>query len=1857
MSMNDLEQAQLAGESRRRVIDQLDIWRKQLINLARSNRLLYFRHTRSSTLELLGPPDYLAYVVATVLAGKRWHFFMPSENDSNDDARPQHLSAEQFAIAYGTEDTPWHSGRDQLVTSKATSRELLNALRALDRRSAQEFMDKGIWILYLTVGMLRWKDPDFPEEAESPLVLIPVKITRTSPREPYELMRVDEDTVLNPALQVKLAEFGVDLVFDDEEIDFSTTLDEIERAIATQRGWDVQRRLVVSPFSFHKEVMFRDLQRNESQVVDHPLVQALAVGAKAISEFDFDVAPEDQLDEQVPPEDTATIRDADSSQMQCIAAATAGRSFVMDGPPGTGKSQTIANIIAELLAKGKRVLFVSEKAAALEVVHKRLWEAGLGDYCLEIHSHKATRKEVAQQLGRALERHPTVPQAMGESALAQLKRRRHELSERATAMNVVRPPLGRSLHEVLGRISQLHSVPQAPPPMELGSWLPAETLAEVLGVAGELARAWGPVTRGEDFVWRDIANVTFDASRGQRTQAQLEFAITSLDRVERAAADASEALLLPAPSELAAAESLARVLRHLKSRPGVVLPSWLSRSDLSEVETLLEQRHQLALASGLAEEYLLETIGDRWRDLRADSATEAAMACTGLQALEPSFEPPDSLPVDALTPVVALLAETAAVLEAAARDVETIASTFELPTAPMTLSRAADLAELALLAGEAIRPEPEWVDPTRIASVEEAAKLLEPLCAALNDRRTRLLGTFSDDVLALDLDGICRRFDVTHVGLGKLRSGYRVDRDAVARVARVGKATKEVIAQLPEALEWQRLTAALKSAEVRDAAVLGNHYYQSAATDFDVLARALHAARRALDLAGEHLNLSALRRQVARNGTPDAQVLPVAARLKSSIEQWTSRAPSVLGTFAEMLLDAELRTASEWCASAERFLGKLIELGGEVSRIGGHAITVASVRAILDARSAAGTIETTLAATRDDDTLLLGPAYRMLETNWDELTAALDWSVSLRGMLDELPTTRSAERLASADVSWRELDSALDDWQRNRDAIASQFLDERAAEVRADLNTTFADTRAFLAHLATTIGDIEEWAEFRRARDEAVALKFGNVVAFCETTRLEHSQLVEVIERAFLERWADAVMEQDYRRLRQVRSDQLDPLVAEFRDLDKELIARAPNRVISACNARRPRSTIGAAGIIKREAEKQRRHMPIRTLLEQTADVAQLLKPCFMMSPLTVSQFLPPSLRFDAVIFDEASQVRPCDAINCIYRGAQLLIAGDDKQLPPTSFFEALSVDGDDEWEEDQFEEFESIIKLGKGSGGLKALPLRWHYRSQHEDLIAYSNFSFYEGRLITFPGSAAEAGDLGVKFFHVPDGVYRRGTARDNPKEAEFVVDRIVHWARRSLDDPTKAVTLGVVAFSEAQAEAVETALDRRRQGLPELDAFFRENRLDGFFVKNLENVQGDERDVMIFSVGYGRDEVGKLTMNFGPLNREGGERRLNVAITRARRRVELVSSVTGTEPEFMGNLGPGPRHLQRYLDYAARGPATLAIDVGEEGGDAESPFEEEVIRTVRSWGYNVKPQVGTAGYRVDIGVWNPSVAGRFALGIECDGRMYHSSHVARDRDRLRQEVLQSLGWRIYRVWGTAWYRHRREEELRLRAAIEYAIQNYTEPIWATSVANTERGISEKFEPVSLDTAPSWTVRYRIATPSPPRYQVDMHLPDAVPELRRMMLEVIDVEGPIENELLLRRVREAWGIGRAGARIRDNFFYVLRSLVQREQANWLESTFTYARPEQLTVVRIPGDDPAAVRSVAQVSSREQVNAIRHLVEDAHRVTIDQLTFEVCRLFGWNRRGSDIAAALERSIEALIAEGEVSEENGFLKLV
>jgi hypothetical protein len=713
--------------------------------------------------------------------------------------------------------------------------------------------------------------------------------------------------------------------------------------------------------------------------------------------------------------------------------------------------------------------------------------------------------------------------------------------------------------------------------------------------------------------------------------------------------------------------------------------------------------------------------------------------------------------------------------------------------------------------------------------------------------------------------------------------------------------------------------------------------------------------------------------------------------------------------------------------------------------------------------------------------------------------------------------------------------------------------------------------------------------------------------------------------------------------LRTVRAEDRDALVAEYRDLDKELIGAAVANIITAANTRRPTTDIGQSAVIRREASKKKKHMPVRVLLDRARHVAQAIKPCFMMSPLAVSQYLAPDMTFDVVIFDEASQISPGDAINCIYRGRALIAAGDQRQLPPTSFFSAADPDGGDEWvEEEAAKGFESILDLAKGSGAFKSLTLRWHYRSRHEHLIAFSNSSFYGGRLITFPSADATGPDLGVQLLPV-DGVYFRGVGhRTNPVEATAVAKRVLHHFTTR-----PQLSLGVVTFSEAQADAVEKAVDQARADRPDLERFFpSSDRLDGFFVKALEAVQGDERDVMIFSIGYGPDEKGQLSMNFGPLNKSGGERRLNVAITRARYRNEIVSSIRAADIKT-SVTSEGVRHLRRYLDFAERGQAALALELTAAGGDAESPFEESVIAAIRSWGYQVTPQVGAARYRIDIGVHHPDHPGVYVLGVECDGVMYHSSQVARDRDRLRDQVLRGLDWRLHRIWGTAWYRDRHGEEQRLRAAIDEAA---AAPVRGLLGGQGEDGIDRPpviTEPASLPEIPTWAQPYQVADVDPLPSWINPSTFNSRFDMCPGIEQVAAVEGPVHLELLLQRLRDSWNIGRVGPRIRVNIEAAidLADVVR-------EGNFITGPDRDGVLVRTPV--AACARSVEQVADTELAAALLQLVQASAGVTRDDLTTAVARLYGWNRRGPDISVRLNRLVSDLAADGRLaSTDHGF----
>lgn len=1812
----------------KRVRDWLEKQRDELINMSRTNRLLYFKHTKTASLEVAVPgPEALLERLNRGNSG-HWDFCLPAEEEH----APRPKSGE-------------------LVIEGKQRPQILRALQLLERKAKQESDDKGLWVLHLGLGMLSWVESDDDDAvAVSPLILIPVTISRENLREPFKLRRTDDDPVLNPALAVKLqAEFGISLptVEEFEEVGFAGIMRNVERLVQGRRGWSVAERAVLTTFTFHKEAMYRDLQVNEDLLVENPMVQVLALGPEAPSagDFDFPAIPEEQLDQRIEPETLVSVMNADASQRRCVIAARDGHSFVMDGPPGSGKSQTITNIITELLHSGRTVLFVSEKAAALDVVHDRLRKANLVDFALKLHSHDANRRAVAAELGRALAFRPAASGSFSATDRADLQRRRMELSSYAQAMNEIRQPLGRSLHQVLGAIVRLSALPQAPVPAGFGASLSPVEFTRLLETAAALGRSWGPVVRGEGFLWRDLADTTMSASRRSEVVRMLDDARQSLGALEGLVVAVNDDLGLGWTAGPRDGQRLLRLLTLLDDRPAIPV-EWLSRGDLKAVKVRMDRLARLATEHSEAEATLTALVGSGADRLDPDHAAELEGALSALSELKPRWEVTEQSDVDQLRGAARFLRASSADLDSIGADARKVAGVLGLRTEGLSLDRAVELAELGSLADPPNRPEANWLDPAVQAALTQAADTLGELHGDFHRRREELRDVFRDEALALDLVGLNARFAKVHRGLGKLRRAYREDKRLLAECTVLGRVDDEVRARLADAVGWKEVEQRLSTAEARHANTLGAHYYQRADADFVRIANAIEVARQAVVLAGEKIGERRVVSQLAREGAPDPELTIVARRLAEAAKVWLDEVRDLAGPKTKQLRRSSIDELLDWVRRVADLLDVVTEIVGRVGNAAGRPVSVPfALRALRQVRKVRSLREQ-IEAQPEEDRKLLGAGFQGVGTSWESMRQSLSWAEKVRAQLDGPVRYILAEAVLGTSFTSSGFRARQEMWTKSADQVAGGFAGRQATAVTESLNEDdFEYVKAFLDELADSVGDIDEWAAYAAAKTKLTEAGLAPVVSFCIEQQVDAEQVKPIFERALSEAWADDVLKADSARLGAMRAADRDALVKEFGELDRAQIANASAVVINACSRRRPNSNLGAAAILQREAQKQRRHMPIRDLLGKAGNVAQLLKPCFMMSPLAVSQYLPSTLRFDAVIFDEASQVRPADAINCVYRGQQLIVAGDQKQLPPSNFFATADLVEDDSYDEEQVDEFESLLDLCKAAGALKSLPLSWHYRSQHESLITYSNYRFYDGKLLTFPGATEKAPDVGVELFKV-DGVYRRGGARDNPLEAEKVIERVLYHRRHH---PER--TLGVVTFSGAQQDAIERELEAQAERYPELAQLPGDDRLHGFFVKSLENVQGDERDIIIFSIGYGPDENGKFTLNMGPLNKKDGWRRLNVAITRAQRRVEIISSVS--PGQFIGNSSAdGVRHLRGYLDFARRGVAALALSLDDSEGDVESPFEEEVLRSIRSWGYDVVPQVGVAGYRIDLGIRDGESQGTYVLGVECDGAMYHSAKVARDRDRLRQSVLEGLGWRIHRIWGTAWYRDRQGQEARLRRAIEAAFSG--EESSATVAAVMPSTPEVEHREVDFDVLPSWTVPYRAVELGPVASSRQIHEPEARGHLRDLIKAVVRAEGPVHQDRVLRAIRQAWGVGRSGPRIKEAFGLAVSEVV-RDGFDLDRLGFLRMRSRQLDSVRVPGTDPATQREVKYLPREELRLAVLRLVDEVHSISDDELMTHVARLFGWQRVGPDIRAALEGVVEELVRGGSVNRNRDHLE--
>ena len=1559
---------------------QVEALRQKLLDLSLRNRMLNFRPSKRLGLLITGEDSCQLHRIL-VEEGRKMTF--GGKPDPSKVGGPEPLAGAFYdpvaAAQYRQEaeeelnaflEAPYAtvSQTDTKLNTDELESVLQAKLRTIQREAALANEELGIATLFLTLGMLEWREPDSPRSLRAPLLFVPVSLERQG-NGTLRLVHAGGDVGDNLPLRAKLMELNLKLPLYSDEQALAIYFESVYSTIRSRADWAVHPdEVALGFFNYEKYAMYVDLGGeawpDDRKPWHHADVAAMLGGGYETPDSPID--DQSHLDAVRPVAACHEVYDADSSQTLAMIRAADGLSIVVEGPPGTGKSQTITNIIAEAVEAGKKVLFVSAKRAALEVVKRRLEEAGLGATCLDLHDKLTNRREFYAELKQTAER--SVSLRPEEERVARLTELRDRLNDHAEAVNEPLAQFGCTPFQAMARISAL------------------------------------PPEAAEDRAGR----VDFARLR-QWTEVELRKRIPLVTALQARIRE------IGVPAE------------H---------PFW--GAGLEHLDPALKLDLQVELQHAM----------DAWS--AAEAAVQEAAAAFRI-------EPP------------ALVGDV------------------------RVLRACADRAmSVPPLDGVAIRLNTWKAEAPRVTAV---------LAHLRNHRenRARNAGKVTPEAWEQDWNPSFQAYEAHAHQWHRFLSGeFRRAKNALAKVLtafgpRDPLDQRELLKDLCQARKDVQVAEAAHDLMTR----LFGVQWQGAASDPDLLER----------------------------------LLEWVLKLHTDVERSTLPA-GLLDFFAGEMHDPALLQQSE---QAERLMRTAIEQYGVVSRhlrINGdlYADPIAAVAARLQ---------------RWSESLHLLPGY-------------INYAVCQRQAL--------AQGLdAVVEVGSR--------WPLAGERLETVFL------------------RSYYAGV------------IREAISERPALR--------DFDRQAHELAI-----------------------------------AEYQSLDDFKLSYNRARVRLAHQRRLP-SFAAAAGnllLLRQQCELQRRHKPIRWILARAGEAVTHIKPVFMMSPLSTAIHLPPEMPpFDMVIFDEASQVRPEDALCAIVRGRQTIVVGDTRQMPPTSFFDRVADDDEPDGEEldeagelgQEARKLESVLSMmsAVAMGRARRPDLRWHYRSLHPALIQPSNELFYHGRLVVFPSASLAPGGrrIGVVFHHLPEAVYAGGTqGRVNRIEAERVVEAVLIHLREHPEE-----SLMVAAMNKPQADLIYDQLLVREREEPELFREFRARHLhEPLDVKNLENVQGDERDVVFVSVTYGRDASGVIRQQFGPLLRDGGERRLNVLITRARRRCEVFSNLTADDIRVEGNR-PGLAAFKSYLRFARtgelQGPTTTEHH-------ADSPFDVDVIAALRSRGYEVEAQVGSEGYRIDLAVVDPDMPGRYLLGVECDGATYHSARSARDRDKLRQRILEARGWRLHRIWSCDWWQDRDGEIVRLIQAIEEMRDGDPEP-----------------EPLAaVPAVPAVQVNEEVATPTATTACTYVTAaPYTGAPLPEYAAEIVTVEGPVQHDLLLTRLRIAGGYSRLGNQVRADLEALLNGLAQEGRIRRVGDAWI-AADEQLAVPRNWSELPAAERKLPFVSEVELGAALRQVIGNAFGIRSEQVVREALAVLGFRGVGDKGLQRATAVLHGLLESGEVVEREGCL---
>lgn len=1561
--------------------DRVAQWQRKLLDLTARNRLLNLPE-RSKHVPLFCPdPGALEDLLA---AGKAIRISpIPDFEQGGRDAQLyEQQNNEDLRERYASE--AMHSRE---VLSPLPKKKLEADLVDLYRKANTDMAEGGANTLFLALGFLKWKKTaEDPRSYRAPLILLPVKLKRKSALSGVTMIAHEDEPRFNLTLlellsqdfDLNLPELDGDLPEDHSGIDVSGIWNHVRLAVKDIPGFEVTTDTAIGTFSFAKYLMWKDLTDRREQLSANAVVKHLMERGEDKFESHYEYPDENELDAKVSPSEVFTPLPADSSQLAAVIASAKGCNFVLDGPPGTGKSQTIANMIAHNLSIGKRVLFVAEKMAALDVVYRRLEAKGLGVFCLETHSNKTSKSNILNQLDAAWDTRGDLTKEEWQKETGRLKRLRDRLNGVCECLHKIHPN-GMSIHQAIGL-----SVKDHRSTMPRLSW------------AGSHYQDAGTYERMRETAHR------LDLNHDAYSNAPKEFSI----------------------------------IEPIEWSNGWQTAIIGAAQDLSNKVSKLES------------------------------------ACDALKS-SCQFEAPT---------------ENAETIERLAGLVETILS-----------AHGKDLSIFFL---------PDF--KTRSEAAKQFLQILE-------------------------------NYKAEEKGLS---ANYTAEAARNIDVDRLESTWNEASGKF-----WFLATLACKKASKE------------------------------------------LGQQGGTNTVPDvAKDIPHLRHLKDLLDQIDQLAPKL-----------------------DQFPG----YSGLKSR------TAEIIR----------TIEIS----------------ETLQKQLPMLTSSPDEHVSLKSSTRLLVV--EANELLDPDgaisLSLTRLQDSIEDYHN-----AFKLFSELCA-ISEPQALALVQIRKTSGSIGENEASLRSWCAWQRVRQFAITQKLTPLIESIENGSLGKGEIEKTFQAAYAKWFAAEQIDKEPILRDFVAAEHID-CIEEFRRADDQVAELSVKYTRSVLSGNLPiKSEVGRKdgyGILKHELQKKRAHKPLRQLASEMGDAFSNLAPCMLMSPLSIAQYLPTEHQlFDLVIFDEASQIAPWDAVGSIARGKQVVIAGDPRQMPPTNFFQRGTVDSQSDGDTDG--DLESILDECMAVG-IPRHSLSWHYRSRHESLIMFSNHRYYGGNLITFP--AAVTRDSAVSWRHV-DGVYAKGKGRTNQNEAKAIVAETL----QRLKDPSFFKTgksIGIITLNADQQKLIEDLLDEARQKNPEIEPFFSDELAEPVFVKNLETVQGDERDIILLGTCYGptSSDSEAMSMNFGPLNRDGGERRLNVAISRSKEEMIVFTSFVPSMINLNRTSARAVRDLKHFLEFADRGPRALAEAVMGSVGGYDSPFEEAVANRLQDKGWEVVPQVGVSRFRIDLGIVHPDRPGDFLVGVECDGATYHSAATARDRDKVRAAVLEGLGWKLLRIWSTDWFVNQEQEVERVVTALqglyeddvvkskEAAVliiekENQSNDIERTLPTDEETPSNDQFsegEETSANIPDSKSLPYQetdyvtfVASIDPERFYDKSY----TPVLRDLVRHTIEIEAPLVDDLLIQKIARAHNFKRAGRLIRERVYEVIDSDFHARE-DPIEGVFIWKNkedPYNIIMYRIP-TDKGYVRFIDEIPHEE----IAVLLADKR----EEDPIKIARTFGIKR----LTASARERIEAVL---------------